>query len=140
MVELKSRPALLVVDMQNAFVHPNGSFGKVGMPVSNHLAVVPAIQQLIARFDKQKLPVFFTRLAWKSDYSNCGRLLDKLPVFNDMNAFVEGSWDADVIDELKPSPQHIIIDKTRNSAFWKTDLEDQLRAMAVDQVVVIGVG
>lgn len=101
MASLKSHPALLVVDMQNGFVHPKGTFGKLGMPLSDHLAVVSAIQQLIAAFDARRLPVFFTRLAWNSDYSNCGRLLDKLPAIKEMNGFLEGSWDADVVDELK---------------------------------------
>ena len=58
----------------------------------------------------------------------------------EMNGFVEGSWDADIIDELKQAAHHVIIDKTRNSAFWRTDLEDQLRARGIEQVVVVGVG
>ena len=140
MVDLKHYPALLVIDMQNGFVHPKGSFGKLSMDVPNHRKVIPAIQQLIATFDKKKLPVFFTRLAWKSYYSNCGRLLDKLPVLKDMEGFVEGSWDADIVDELKPAEHHVIINKTRNSAFWKTDLEQRLRESDVEQVIVSGVG
>ena len=140
MTELKIRPALLVIDMQNGFIHPDGSFGQLGLNVSRRQEVISAIQQLIAKFDEKQLPVFFTRLAWKSDYSNCGRLLDKMPVLKDKSGFIEGTWDAEVIDELKPKAYHSMIDKTRNSAFWKTDLESRLRDLEVEQVVVAGVG
>ena len=135
-------PALLVIDMQNGFVHPSGSFGKLGMDVSNHLNVVQNTKKLIAKFDEKGLPVIFTRLSWKSEYSNCGRLLDKMAVVKDIQGFIEGSWDAEVIDELKliGDDKHIVIDKTRNSAFWKKGMEDRLREMKVEQVVVTGVG
>ena len=140
MLFLTSHPALLVIDMQNGFVHPAGTFGQLSLPVSAHLAVIAAIQQLIAAFDARNLPVFFTRLAWKADYSDCGRLLDKFPAIKELHGFQQGSWDADVVDELKPAAQHVIVDKTRNSAFWKTDLESKLRERAAEQVVVVGVG
>ena len=76
----------------------------------------------------------------EGQYSNCGRLLDKLAVIKEMNGFVEGPWDADVIDELKPAAGHTVIDKTRTSAFSRTDLEDRLKSTGVDQLVIAGVG
>ena len=114
--------------------------GQLGLDGSNHLEVIPGIKQLISRFDEQKLPVFFTRLAWKSDYSDCGRLLGKMAALKDMQGFVADSCDADMVDDLSPADHPHIIEKTRSSAFWKTNLEDRLIEMKVDQVVVTGVG
>ena len=70
-----------------------------------------------------------------------------MPVLKEVKAFIRGGWDAEIVDELKPpSPPAvgedgvIVLDKTQNSAFWKTGLEERLRGMGVDQVIVSGVG
>lgn len=57
-----------------------------------------------------------------------------------MKAFLRGSWDAEIIDELKPTGDEIVIDKTRNTAFWGTDLGKILEEKKANQLVVAGVG
>jgi len=52
---------------------------------------------------------------------------------------VRGSWDADVIDELKPAEGDRIIDKNRYDAFLYTDLEVVLRRWAFQRLLVTGV-
>lgn len=138
---LKSHPALLIIDMQNGFCHPAGCFGKLGMPVSNHLAIVPTINKLRAASHAAKIPVVFTRLCYNEDYSDAGVQMEEQPQVKELRGFVRGTWDADILDELAPDTTRgeVVIDKTRNSAFFKTDLEDVLRSRGVNQLLCTGV-
>lgn len=139
---LKSHPALLIIDMQNGFCHPEGCFGKLGMPVSNHLAIVETINKLRAASHAAKVPVIFTRLCYNQDYSDAGVQMEEQPQIKELRGLVRGTWDADVLDELAPDTARgeIVIDKTRNSAFFKTGLEDLLRSRGVNQLLCTGVG
>lgn len=138
---LKSHPALLIIDMQNGFCHPEGCFGKLGMPVSNHLAIVATINKLRAASHAAKVPVIFTRLCYNQDYSDAGVQMEELPQIKILRGLIRGTWDADVLDELAPDTAQgeVVIDKTRNSAFFKTDLEDLLRSRGVNQLLCTGV-
>lgn len=139
---LKSHPALLIIDMQNGFCHPEGCFGKLGMPVSNHLAIVSTINKLRAASHAAKVPVIFTRLCYNQDYSDAGVQMEEQPQIKELRGLVRGTWDADVLDELAPDTARgeIVVDKTRNSAFFKTDLGDLLRSRGVNQLLCTGVG
>lgn len=119
MVVHKSHPALLIIDMQNGFCQSKGSFSRLGLPVSSHLAIVPAINSLRSAFHAKGLPVFFTRMGFNNDYSDSGILLESLPALKDIDAFVRGTWDAEILDELTPnkSMSEVVVDKTRNTAF-----------------------
>lgn len=138
---LKSHPALLIIDMQNGFCHPDGCFGKLGMPVSNHLAIVATINKLRAASHAARIPVIFTRLCYNEDYSDSGVQMEEQPQIKELRGFVRATWDADVLDELAPDTTRgeVVIDKTRNSAFFKTDLEDVLRSRGVNQLLCTGV-
>ena len=142
-----SHPALCIVDMQNGFVHPTGTFGKLGLDVTPHSAPISHIRRLIDAFTAKSLPIFFFRLSFADEsYSDAGIILDKIPQVKDVKGFLRGSWDAEVVDELKPTADDIgkgrviVIDKTRNSPFYKTAFEDKLKEMKVDQLIVTGVG
>lgn len=139
---LKSHPALLIIDMQNGFCHPEGCFGKLGMPVSNHLAIVETINRLREASHAAKIPVIFTRLCYNEDYSDAGVQMEDLPQIKELRGLVRGTWDAEILDELVPDTNRgeIVVDKTRNSAFFKTDLEDMLRSRGVNQLLCTGVG
>lgn len=138
---LNSHPALLIIDMQNGFCHPDGCFGKLGMPVSNHLAIVQTINKLRAASHAAKIPVIFTRLCYNEDYSDAGVQMEEQPQIKELRGFVRGTWDADVLDELAPDTTggEVVIDKTRNSAFFKTDLDDLLRSRGINQLLCTGV-
>ena len=52
---------------------------------------------------------------------------------------IEGTWGAQVIDELAPTPDDIVVLKRRYSGFFNTDLDLTLKYMAIDAVVAMGV-
>jgi ureidoacrylate peracid hydrolase len=139
MALLKSKPTLLIIDMQNGFVHPSGTFGKMGMPLSDMIDVIHSIQRLREIARKHNLPIMYTRLSFASDYSDC---FDS-PLATGLKAlkgFIRGIWDANIVDELNPAANEIVMDKTRSTAFWKTQLEEKMTKLGVNQLIVAGVG
>lgn len=140
MLQLDSAPALIVVEMQNGFCHKQGSFAKMGMP-TDPTAIVPKINELRSAFRGANLPIFFLRTAYNADYSN-RRSRDRGNSVERLQGLIRGAWDADILDELKPQPEpeEFTVDKTRNSGFFRTALEDLLKGRGVNHVILTGVG
>lgn len=138
MVQLDSAPALVVVDMQNGFCHKQGSFAKMGNQ-TDPTAVVPHINELRSAFRAADIPVFFLRTAYNADYSD-RRGRDRRDRLTKLQGLIRGSWDADILDELTPEPGETVVDKTRNSGFFKTSLEDTLKERGVNHLIMTGVG
>jgi isochorismate hydrolase len=121
-----SRPALLVLDMQDYFLDPDSHAFVPSAP-----AIVPGIRQLIAAFEAQTLPVFFTR------HLNTPK-----------NAGMMARWWRDLIAADHPFSQitgqfdiskGTVIEKTQYDAFHKTELENLLVEANVTSVVICGV-
>jgi ureidoacrylate peracid hydrolase len=101
--------------------------------------VVEPIGRLLGAARSVGIPVFFTRYSLNEDYSDAGLLLELFPAIKGTGGMVRETWDADVVDELKPKQGERVVDKTRYSAFYDTDLEPQLRELGVDTLIVCGV-
>ncbi|KAF2096145.1 Isochorismatase hydrolase [Rhizodiscina lignyota] len=142
MVELQSKPALIVVDMQNGFCSPEGSFAKLGFPVAAQTAIVPAIQKLLTACRARGIPVFYSREGWNEDYSDSGILLASqfFAPIKELKGFIRDTWDYDIIDDLKPAASDIILHKPRPSCFLMTDFAEQLEQRGINQLIVTGVG
>lgn len=140
MSRLLQNSALMIIDMQNGFCHPDGSFSKLGLPTSRHMAIVPTIDALRTWCHSHKIPVIYTRLEFSADYSDSGLVMADQPQLRELNAFVRGTWDAAIIDELKPEKGEFILAKTRNTAFYHTELEALLKEMKIEQLLITGVG
>jgi ureidoacrylate peracid hydrolase len=140
MSRIKSSPALFIIDMQNGFCHPSGSFSKVGLPVSRQLSIIPAINKLRSLSHEHGIPIFYTRSAFNEDYSDAGLDVHTKPQLKEVKAFVRGTWDAEILEDLKPEPSDTIVTKTRNTAFWGTSLDKLLQQRGIDQIIATGVG
>jgi ureidoacrylate peracid hydrolase len=127
--------------MQNGFCHPNGTFATCGLPIAAHRAIFPAIDCLRTIFRSQDRPIIYTRVCFAEDYSDGGLVAQDM--IKNVKGFIRGSWDADIVDELKPDDgdaKEFVLDKTRNTAFWQTPFASQLANLGVDHLVVTGVG
>lgn len=136
----KSRAALIVVDMQNGFVHADGSCARTGFPIA---AVAGAVAPCRAAIDAARaagVPVVFTRYTYRADFRDGGFMLrEKFPMLAEAQALVAGSWDQAVLDEMGVLPGDFIIDKNRPSSFLGTPLASYLKGLGVEEVVVCGV-
>lgn len=132
--------ALLVVDMQNGFLDPAGSMATIGMPYANLLPAIGGCERLVAGARDARVPVIFTRYVYMPDYSDGGILPTELvPQMKEVGSLVNGTWDSEIIPTLAPREGEVVIDKSRPSSFYGTQLEPVLTSQGIRQLVVAGV-
>jgi ureidoacrylate peracid hydrolase len=132
--------ALIVVDMQNGFVHERGSCARSGFPVAELAPAVGPCSKAIDIARRAGVPIVFTRYTYRADFRDGGFMLrEKFPMLADAKALVAGSWDQAVLDEMDVRSGDFVIDKNRPSAFLGTPLESCLAGLDVRNVVVCGV-
>jgi ureidoacrylate peracid hydrolase len=138
-----ARTALLVVDMQRAFVEPGEA-----MEVPPARDVVPRIQQLIGVFREKRRPVVFTEFT----YSPAAPLLvgelhpEHRPALpgaptgfgRPSSSCLEGEDNVRVIPELAPRADELVIRKHYYDGFNGTVLDGALRARGVTTIVITG--
>jgi len=122
--------ALLVVDMQNAFIHPDGPHY---LPAG--AAIVDNVAAAARAFRAAGRPVFYTRHAEDPAGANSGMMA----TWWEGSSPMEGTWEAAVFDGLAPQPGDVVIPKIRYSAFVATDLEQRLRQARIRDVAITGV-
>ena len=139
------RPVLLVIDVQNGFVSKGGSYDKLGMNISNYRAVVPKIRKLIDLCREVGIPIFYTEAVREpSGIDLLTRVHMRLPKSREerikkVPICVRGTWDAQTIDELKPTDADHVIIKRRDSAFQDTEINVWFRAVGINTIVFSGV-
>lgn len=134
------RTALLVIDMQNGFCHPKGSFAQLGLDIEMTAAATDGCRRLVTAAHAADVPVIFTRYIYRADYRDGGVLVqDILPALADAKSLAAGTWDAEIVDELTPSEGDFVVDKNRYSAFYGTGLEPILTSLGIEHLVVCGV-
>ncbi|MHA3051762.1 pyrimidine utilization protein B [Acinetobacter sp. ANC 4640] len=143
--------ALIVVDMQNAYTSLGGYLDLAGFDVSKTQPVVKQIQQAINVAHAAGIQVIFFKNGWDADYVEAGG--EGSPNFHKSNAIktmkkkpelqgkllAKGGWDYELIDELQPAPQDIVIEKPRYSGFFHTQLDSILRAKGIRNLVFTGI-
>lgn len=136
----KERTALIIVDMQNGFCQPQGSFAALGLDTSMLNAAIPGCRRLLEAARAAGVPVIFTRFVYRPDYRDGGVLIQELmPALAEAKSLAAGSWDAEIVDDLAPAPDDFVIDKNRYSAFYGTGLEPILTSLGIASLVICGV-
>jgi ureidoacrylate peracid hydrolase len=128
---------LIVVDMQNIWVHPRGARY---LPSSED--IVPRIQALRRFFHAHRMPVIFLHTTKRRDLADVGIFADIKPQTHDANdewSNFEGTPGAEIYEPLKPGVEDIVVKKFRYSGFYGTQLENLLRAMKRDTIAISGV-
>jgi ureidoacrylate peracid hydrolase len=135
-----SRHALIVVDMQNGFCHPEGSFPTVGLGLEGVDAAVRNAAIAVKQARAAGVPVIFTRHLYRLGQADEGpALIRDSPALALVNGLAAGSWDAEVVDDLEWYPDDLKVDKVRFDAFQWTSLEPLLRGLAVTRLAICGV-
>lgn len=128
--------AILVIDMQNGFVHPEGSLPKAGIAMPHAAQVTAANADLLAEARGLGVPIVYTRHSFRPGFLEApAGSREMLPE----GCLLKGTWDAAVVDDLKPAEEDVQIEKVRYDAFLYTELEVVLRALGVTRVIVTGV-
>ncbi|MBI4565602.1 MAG: cysteine hydrolase [Planctomycetes bacterium] len=142
---MTTRPVLMIIDMQNGFCHPAGSFSKFGFNVAAYRAVIPKVRELKEFSRSKRLPVYYSKAIREASGIDC---LDKvhriLPAsrrerIQKVPLCIRGTWDADIIDELRPEADDYIVEKRRDSVFQDTEVDLWLRALRLNTLILCGV-
>lgn len=124
------KPAILVVDFIRAYTTP-------GAPLYAP-DVVTAVNQtvdLLSLAREKNVPVIYTQVLYHKNGRDGGIFVQKVPVLRTM---VLGEPLADIVPELTPEPEDIIIIKQYASAFFGTSLAAMLTSQGVDTLIVTG--
>lgn len=129
-----TRPAIVHIDMANAWTRPGHNF-----TCKNMETIIPACQDLNSAARAKGVPVIYTTTAYEvldvSLPSDMGLWSQKIPVET-----LDPSTDAAEIDSrIAPEPGELVITKKRASAFPGTNLQQFLTANRIDTLIVTGV-
>jgi ureidoacrylate peracid hydrolase len=131
------KSALIVVDMQNDFVHSDGACALNGLDVTKSQAIVPDIQRVIDAMHIAGRPVIFIKTT-HDDSTNSPAWLTRL-IGRAHPICVTGTWGTEYFG-VAPVDGDIEVIKHRYSAFIGTDLDLKLRSMGVESILMTGVG
>jgi nicotinamidase-related amidase len=134
------RYALLVVDMQNGFCHPEGSFPRIGRGLEGAMEAVDNAAVAVGQARAAGIPVVFTRHVYRPGRPDEGAaLIRNSPELAGVSGLAGGTWDADVCAKLDCAPDDLVVDKVRFDAFQWTSLEPLLRGLDVTALMICGV-
>jgi len=135
-----SQTAVLVIDMQNDNLHPDGAFASTGAAAhATEQNVVANVRAVLDAARAAGAPVFHNRIVAYPTPQGIGG--DNAPIFGMIGpeSLKVGSWGAEIIDGLDPRADEIVLDRIRMSAFHGSALDVMLRNLGVTDVVVVGV-
>jgi ureidoacrylate peracid hydrolase len=162
LVEIKARPkdveidlsrtAIIVVDMQNAYASKGGMLDiGTGIDEARVGRIIAANKKLLSAARAIGVQVLYLQFGYKSDMSDAGgpespnirkqmlfQLIKERPEVRD-KLIIEGTWGFQIVDDLKPEPDDIVIRKPRYSGFAGTSLEDQLHTLNIRHLLFTGV-
>jgi ureidoacrylate peracid hydrolase len=138
-------PALIVTDVQNGFVSKGGSYDLLGMEISHYREVIPKIRDLITTCRDARIPVFYTQAVREASgidlLTKTHKILPKSREERIMKRpiCIRGTWDADIVEDIKPLEDDHVVIKRRDSAFHDTEIGVWLRSIGVDTLIFCGI-
>ena len=146
-----AKTALVVVDMQNAFASKGGMFDLAGLDISGAKAAIEANSRLINESRNSGIKVVYLQMTYKPDLRDAGGpgspnyhkelgliMMRDRPELNG-TLLVEDTWDWQIVDELTPREEDLVITKSRYSGFSGTNLDNFLRSEGVRYILFTGI-
>ena len=138
-------PALLVVDVQNGFMSKGGSYDLLGMRILNYQKIIPKLKELISLCRKYNVPIFYTQAVRESSgidlLTKTHKILPKSREerIKKRPICVRGTWDAKIVNEVKPTNKDHIVIKRRDSAFQDTETEVWPNSLKINTLIFCGI-
>ncbi len=134
------RTALLTLDLQNDFLHPDGAYGRAGQS-SEAIGALPARVKPLVDALRAKGGVYvsaqFTLVPGPGGEPLIAPHLKALRPFLGKGDFAPGAWGHSLVDALAPADY--TVEKVAYSALYQTRLEYILRALDIDTLIVGGI-
>jgi ureidoacrylate peracid hydrolase len=146
-----ARTGVVVVDMQNAFASKGGYLDLFGVDISGAPVVIENIGQVLDASRPAGMTVVFLQMGWNRDLADAGgptspnwhkanalRLMRQRPEMAG-RLMIRGTWDYALLDDLKPQPGDLVVEKPRYSGFCATNLDLLLRERGIRSLVFTGI-
>jgi ureidoacrylate peracid hydrolase len=133
------KTAVLVIDMQNAFLDPKGSIARMGIPIERAAGVIETLAAALGRLRRSGAKIVHNRMALRPDYSDAGILARAFPRLRELGHCIKGTWDFENVPGFAPGPNEYVIDKIRFDGFHGTEMESLLRCMGIDTLIFTGI-
>ncbi|WP_254765998.1 cysteine hydrolase family protein [Salinilacihabitans rarus] len=123
--------AVVVVDMQNGFCHPDGSLHAPGSE-----AAIEPIAEFVARAREAGVQIVFTRDVHPPEQFEDAHYYDEFERWGEH--VLEGSWEAEIVAELDVHEEDHVVEKHTYDAFQKTEFEGWLNARGIRDLLFVG--
>jgi ureidoacrylate peracid hydrolase len=148
-----SKTAVIVVDMQNDFGTKGGFFDHAGIDISIIQRAVGPTARVLTSARQAGVKIIYLKMGFHPDLSNLGapdspnrmRHLRfgvgetvRTPDGTESRFLIRDTWNTDIVSELKPQPDDVVLYKHRFSGFYETDLDATLKNLAVKYLIFTG--
>lgn len=148
-----ARTAVIVVDMQNDFGADGGMFHRAGIDVSSIRGTIAPTARVLAAARQAGMRVVYLKMAFKPDLSDAGRpdaptWLKHLPLGagdaatapdgTESRILVRDTWNTEILPELAPEQDDIVLYKNRYSGFYETELHATLTRLGITSLIFTG--
>ena len=132
--------ALLLANLQNDFIHPDGAYGRAGQTAAD-IAAVPARVKPLADATRKRggliVATLFTLVPGRGGEPIISPHLKALRPFLKKGDFAPGAWGQQIVDALQPVD--VAVEKIAYSAFHASRLEWVLRKSGIERLIVAGI-
>ena len=135
-----SSTALLTIDLQNDFLHPEGAYGRAGQGADSIKALpdrIAPVKTALTKAGGSYISAQFTLVPGRGGEPLISPHLKKLRPFLTKGDFEPGSFGHSLVDTLAPAD--FTVEKVAYSALYQTRLEYILRAMKIDSLIIGGI-
>ena len=148
-----NRTAVIVVDMQNDFGHPDGMFARAGVDISGIQAAAAPTAAVLVAARRVGAKVVYLKMAYRADLSDAGApggpnrvkqapmgIGEQVPAPDGTTGriLIRDTWNTDIMDELTPEAGDAVLYKHRFSGFYETALHELLQRSNIKYLVFTG--
>jgi ureidoacrylate peracid hydrolase len=148
-----AKTAVIVVDMQNDFGTKGGMFDRAGIDISQIQAAVGPTGKVLTSARRSGIKIVYLKMAFRPDLSdlgssdsknrlqhiqlNVGKIV-RAPDGRESRILIRDTWNTDIVKELAPHADDVVVYKHRFSGFFQTDLDATLKKLGVNYLIVTG--
>lgn len=148
-----ARTAVIVVDMQNDFGTKGAMFDRAGLDISMIQRAIGPTARVLASARRTGMRIVYLKMGFRPDLSDLGpsdspnRMRHMLfgvgetmraPDGREGRFLIRDTWNTDIVPELEPQADDVVIYKHRFSGFYETDLDARLKQMGTKYLIVTG--
>ncbi|HYR77450.1 MAG TPA: cysteine hydrolase [Pyrinomonadaceae bacterium] len=149
-----AKTAVIVVDMENDFGSKGGMFDLAGIDISMIQKAVGPTAKVLAAARNANIKIVYLKMGFHPDLSDLGapdsvsrmRHLQRMHVGKTVQApdgsasriLIRDTWGTDIVPQLKPQAEDVVMYKTRFSGFYQTDLDNVLKKLGIKHLIFTG--